>query len=205
MRSLRPLAASGLSNLPDNPTPLPDDGPPLSSGYREHRRILYTEPDDNKRLTYAGYSGYRRVRRVLWGHGSHQQEVEECTLHRECFVTTFCAVITPSLRVKSRNGEGGSHVREHVALKMTCAPLCHWAPGSSPDTALLMLLWSSETIRRAPERPGRGSPAQKRGVGRPFSGPATSTARISLKPSSSTSTQATSAMLVTLAPHLTFR
>ena len=48
MRSLRPLAASGLSNLPDNPTPLPDDGPPLSSGYREHRRILYTEPDDNK-------------------------------------------------------------------------------------------------------------------------------------------------------------
>jgi hypothetical protein len=94
-----------LDNLPDNPTPLPDDGPPLSSGYREHRRILYTEPDDNKRLTYAGYSGYRRVRRVLWRHGSHQQEVEECTLHRECFVTTFCAVITPSLRVKSRNGE----------------------------------------------------------------------------------------------------
>jgi hypothetical protein len=33
MRSLRPLAASGLSNLPDNPTLLPDDGPPLSSGW----------------------------------------------------------------------------------------------------------------------------------------------------------------------------
>ena len=32
MRSLRPLAESGLSNLPDNPTLLPDDGPPLSSG-----------------------------------------------------------------------------------------------------------------------------------------------------------------------------
>jgi hypothetical protein len=32
MRSLRSLAASGLSNLPDNPTPLPDDGPPVSSG-----------------------------------------------------------------------------------------------------------------------------------------------------------------------------
>ena len=31
MRSLRPLAASGLSNLPDNPTLLPDDGLPLSS------------------------------------------------------------------------------------------------------------------------------------------------------------------------------
>ena len=33
MRSLRPLAASGLSNLPDNPTLLPDDGPSLSSGW----------------------------------------------------------------------------------------------------------------------------------------------------------------------------
>jgi hypothetical protein len=33
MRSLKPLAASGLSNLPDNPTPLPDDGLPLSSGW----------------------------------------------------------------------------------------------------------------------------------------------------------------------------
>jgi hypothetical protein len=32
MQSLRPLAASGLSNLPDNPTPPPDDGLPLSSG-----------------------------------------------------------------------------------------------------------------------------------------------------------------------------
>jgi hypothetical protein len=33
MRSSGPLAASGLSNLPDNPTLLPDDGPPLSSGW----------------------------------------------------------------------------------------------------------------------------------------------------------------------------
>ena len=32
MRSLRQLVASGLSNLSGNPTPLPDDGPPLSSG-----------------------------------------------------------------------------------------------------------------------------------------------------------------------------
>jgi hypothetical protein len=32
MQSLRPLAASGLSNLPPNPTLLPDDGLPLSSG-----------------------------------------------------------------------------------------------------------------------------------------------------------------------------
>jgi hypothetical protein len=33
MQSLRPLAASGLSNLSYNPTLLPDDGPPLSSGW----------------------------------------------------------------------------------------------------------------------------------------------------------------------------
>ena len=32
MRSSRPLAASGLSNFPDNPTPPPDDGLPFSSG-----------------------------------------------------------------------------------------------------------------------------------------------------------------------------
>jgi hypothetical protein len=33
MRSLRQLAASGLSNLPDYLTLLPDDGLPLSSGW----------------------------------------------------------------------------------------------------------------------------------------------------------------------------
>jgi hypothetical protein len=33
MRSLRQLAASGLSNPLHNLTPLPDDGPPLSSGW----------------------------------------------------------------------------------------------------------------------------------------------------------------------------
>jgi hypothetical protein len=32
MRSLRKLVASGLSNPLHNPTPLPDDGSPLSSG-----------------------------------------------------------------------------------------------------------------------------------------------------------------------------
>jgi len=32
---------------------------------REHRRVLDTQPDDNKPLTYAGYSGYRRVCRVI--------------------------------------------------------------------------------------------------------------------------------------------
>jgi hypothetical protein len=71
MRSLRLLAASGLSNLPDNPTLLPDDGPPLSSGYREHRRVLDTQPDDNKHLTYAEYCDHRRVCRVLCKHGSY--------------------------------------------------------------------------------------------------------------------------------------
>jgi hypothetical protein len=33
MRSLRPLAASGLSNLPDNPTLLPDEKGGTSSGW----------------------------------------------------------------------------------------------------------------------------------------------------------------------------
>ena len=65
MRSSRLLAASGLSNLPDNPTPLPDDGLPLSSGLSRASSGQQLEPDDNKPLTYAGYSGYRRVRRVL--------------------------------------------------------------------------------------------------------------------------------------------
>ena len=50
MRSLRSLAASGLSNLPDNPTPPPDDG----GG--EGRK---------KTLGYAGYCDHRRVCRVL--------------------------------------------------------------------------------------------------------------------------------------------
>ena len=50
MRSSRPLAASGLSNHPANPTPLPDDGPPLSSGYREHRRVLVADPTTTNTL-----------------------------------------------------------------------------------------------------------------------------------------------------------
>jgi hypothetical protein len=33
------ITASGSSNRPVNPTTPPDDGPPLSSGYREHRRV----------------------------------------------------------------------------------------------------------------------------------------------------------------------
>jgi hypothetical protein len=44
MRSLRPLAVSGLSNPLHNPTPQPDDEPPLSLGYREHRRVLVADP-----------------------------------------------------------------------------------------------------------------------------------------------------------------
>ena len=39
MRSLRPLAASGLSNLSDNPTPLPDEEEVRRRVCREHRRV----------------------------------------------------------------------------------------------------------------------------------------------------------------------
>jgi hypothetical protein len=65
MRSLRSLAASGLSNLPDNLTPLPDERDGPSSGLSRAPSGQQLEPDDNKPLTYAGYSSYRRVRRVL--------------------------------------------------------------------------------------------------------------------------------------------
>jgi hypothetical protein len=61
MRSLRPLAASGLSNPLHN---LTTEHPCRRVG-EEHRRVSHLEPDDNKPLSYAGYSGYRRVRRVL--------------------------------------------------------------------------------------------------------------------------------------------
>jgi hypothetical protein len=65
MRSLRPLAASGLSNLPDNPTPPPDENDGPSSGLYGALSGQQLEPDDNKPLTYARYPGYCRVRRVL--------------------------------------------------------------------------------------------------------------------------------------------
>jgi hypothetical protein len=65
MRSLRSLAASGLSNLPDNPTLLPDEKDDPSSGLSRTSSGQQLEPDDNKPLTYAQYPGYRRVRRVL--------------------------------------------------------------------------------------------------------------------------------------------
>jgi hypothetical protein len=53
MRSLKPLAASGLSNPLHNPTPLPDDGAPLSSGLSRTSSGQQLEPDDKKTLTYA--------------------------------------------------------------------------------------------------------------------------------------------------------
>jgi hypothetical protein len=65
MRSLRPLAASGLSNLPDNPTPLPDEKYGPSSGLSRASSSQQLEPDDNKFLTYAGYCSRCRVRRVI--------------------------------------------------------------------------------------------------------------------------------------------
>jgi hypothetical protein len=64
-RSLRQLAASGLSNLSDNPTLLPDERDGPSSGLSRAPSGQQLEPDDNKHLTDAGYSGHRRVRRVL--------------------------------------------------------------------------------------------------------------------------------------------
>jgi hypothetical protein len=65
MRSLRPLASSGLSNLSDNPTLLPDEKDGPSSGLSSTSSGQQLESDDNKHLTYAGYSSYRRVRRVI--------------------------------------------------------------------------------------------------------------------------------------------
>ena len=65
MRFLRQLSASGLSNLSDNPTLLPDERDGPSSGLSRASSGQQLEPDDNKLLTYAGYCGYCRVRRVL--------------------------------------------------------------------------------------------------------------------------------------------
>ncbi len=65
MRSSRQLAASGLSNPIHSPTPLPDENDDPSSGLSRASSGQQLEPDDSKPLTYAGYSGYRRVCRVL--------------------------------------------------------------------------------------------------------------------------------------------
>jgi hypothetical protein len=43
----------GFVEPPHNPTPLPDDGPPLSSGLYGASSGQQLEPDDNKSLTYA--------------------------------------------------------------------------------------------------------------------------------------------------------
>jgi hypothetical protein len=59
---------------------------------REHRRVLDTQPDDNKPLTYAGYCGYRQVRRVMregmredtggkWKEGLEDMVLERCSRH----------------------------------------------------------------------------------------------------------------------------
>jgi hypothetical protein len=55
---------SGFLELPDNPTPLPDENDDPSSGLSRSSSGQQLEPDDNKHLTYAGYCGHRRVRRV---------------------------------------------------------------------------------------------------------------------------------------------
>ena len=61
MRLFSLRLVSGPSNLPDNPTPLPDEGVGISSGTVMARRIVYLEPDDKKPLTYAEYCDHRRV------------------------------------------------------------------------------------------------------------------------------------------------
>src|SRR5215212_1151693 len=63
MRLFNLRLESGFLKLPDNP-PLPDDGPSFSSGLSRASSGQQLEPDDYKPLTYAGYSDYRRVRRV---------------------------------------------------------------------------------------------------------------------------------------------
>jgi hypothetical protein len=65
MRSLRQLAASGLSNLAGNPTPQPDEKDDPSSGLSRASSGQPLRPDDNKPLTYAGYCDHRQVRRVM--------------------------------------------------------------------------------------------------------------------------------------------
>jgi hypothetical protein len=75
MRSLRQLAASGLSNLPDNPTPLPDekDGPSsglsrASSGSRYTTRRQQTPYLCWILQLSSGSSGYmRRYERAYTG------------------------------------------------------------------------------------------------------------------------------------------
>ena len=65
MRSLRQQSVSGLSTPLHNPTPLPDEKDGPSSGLSRTSSGQQLELDDNKHLTYAGYSGHRRVRQVL--------------------------------------------------------------------------------------------------------------------------------------------
>ena len=65
MRSLRQQSVSGLSTPFITRRRYPTRGMVRRRVYREHRRVSNLEPDDNKPLTYAGYCGYRRVRRVI--------------------------------------------------------------------------------------------------------------------------------------------
>jgi hypothetical protein len=65
MRLFNLRLVSGFLKFPDNPTPPPDEKDGPSSGLSRAPSGQQLEPDDNKLLTYAGYSGHRRVRRVL--------------------------------------------------------------------------------------------------------------------------------------------
>ena len=91
--AFQPAIGIRFLKLPDNPTP---DHPPRRV-YREHRRVLDTQTDDNKPLTYAGYCDHRQVRRVMregmredtrgW-----EEEIRRCgalkVLKAECEVRT---------------------------------------------------------------------------------------------------------------------
>jgi hypothetical protein len=83
MRSLKPLAASGLSNPLHDPTLLSDDGLPFSSGLYGASSGQQLEPDDNKPLTYAGYSDCRRVRRVVMSRGKRFESARRLSFSYE--------------------------------------------------------------------------------------------------------------------------
>jgi hypothetical protein len=66
-----------------NQPPLPDDGLPLSSGLSRASSGQQLEPDDNKPLTYAGYSDCRRVRRVVMSRGKRFESARRLSFSYE--------------------------------------------------------------------------------------------------------------------------
>jgi hypothetical protein len=92
MRLFNLRLVSGFLKLPDKPTPPPDERDGPSSGLSRTSSGQQPEPDDNKPLTYAGYSGYRRVRQVIregmredirgdWEEENRQMVLWRCSRH----------------------------------------------------------------------------------------------------------------------------